>query len=178
MAQAKKRKKFFEVDIPIIKKEMHILGYEIEDLNGKLVKYDLTRLLKGKGTIMQLEVNVKDNKATAIPISTKLMPYFLKRVVRKGTNYVEDSFSTKSKNENVKIKFLLVTRRKVSRAVRKALREKAKKELIDYVKNKDPETLFKDILDNKMQKTLSLKLKKIYPLSLCEIRVFIVEKKI
>ena len=36
--------------------------------------------------------------------------------------------------------------------------------------------MFEEILRNKIQKELSLKLKKIYPLSLCEIRVLKVEK--
>jgi ribosomal protein S3AE len=72
----------------------------------------------------------------------------------------------------------LITRRKVSRAVRKALREKAKEELINYVKNKNTETLFEELLKGQIQKTLSLILKKIYPLALCEIRIFKVEKEL
>jgi ribosomal protein S3AE len=103
------------------------------------------------------------------------MPYFLKRMVRKGTNYVEDSFSTEAKDSQIKIKPFLITRRKVSRAVRKALREKAKKEIISYVKTKTTNEIFEDILENTLQKSLSLKLKKIYPLSTCEIRVIRVE---
>lgn len=176
MAQAKKRKKFFDVSIPIIGKETQLIGYEIQELDGKTIKYDLTRMLKGKGMLMQLKVKVEGDKAIATPKSTKLMPYFLKRVIRKGTNYVEDSFSTKCKDAQVRIKPLLVTRRKVSRAVRKNLRERARKELTDYVKDKNAETLFEEILQNKIQKTLSMKLKKIYPLSLCDIRVFKIEK--
>ena len=176
MAQTKKRKKFFDVSIPIIGKETQLIGYEIGELNGKTIKYDLTRMLKGKAMIMQLKIKVEGDKAIATPRSTKLMPYFMKRVIRKGTNYVEDSFSVKCKDAQIRIKPLLVTRRKVSRAVRKNLREKAKKELIDYVKDKNAETLFDEILQNKIQKTLSIKLKKIYPLSLCEIRIFEIEK--
>ena len=177
MAQAKKRKKFFDVSIPIIGKETQLIGYEIGELNGKTIKYDLTRMLKGKAMLMQLKVKVEGDKAIATPKSTKLMPYFLKRVIRKGTNYVEDSFETESKNSKVRIKPFLITRRKVSRAVRKALREKAREELIKYIKEKEYETIFEDILKNTLQKTLSLKLKKIYPLSLCEIRFFKVIEK-
>lgn len=177
MAQAKKRKKFFDVSIPIIGKETQLIGYDINELDGKTIKYDLTRMLKGKAMLMRLKVKVQGDKATATPRSTKLMPYFLKRVIRKGTNYVEDSFSAKCKDAQLRIKPLLVTRRKVSRAVRKNLRENAKKGLIDYVKDKNAEILFEDLLQNKIQKTLSIKLKKIYPLSLCEIRVFEIEKK-
>ena len=176
MAKEKKKKRFFDVEIPLINKETHLQAYELNELEGRIIKYDLTRFLKGKSMIIKLKVKIDGEKAITIPIETKLMPYFLKRMVRKGTNYVEDSFSTKCKNAQVRIKPFLITRRKVSRAVRKALRNKAKAELIEYIKDKDTETLFDEILKNNIQKQLSLKLKKIYPLSLCEIRIFKIEK--
>jgi ribosomal protein S3AE len=176
MAQTKKKKKFFDVDIPSINKETQLYAYDIKELDDRLLKYDLTRLLRGKSMLLQLKIKVEGNKATAIPIQSKVMPYFLRRMMRKGTNYVEDSFSTKCKNAQIRIKPFLITRKKVSRAIRKALREKAREELINYVKDKNTETLFEELMKNQLQKSLSLKLKKIYPLSLCEIRVFKIEK--
>jgi ribosomal protein S3AE len=178
MAIAKKKKKFFDVEIPVINKTTQLQAFEISELQGKLIKYDLTRLLRGKSMTLQAVVQVKDEKATAKPKEIKLLPYFLRRMVRKGTNYVEDSFSTECKDAQIRIKPFLVTRRKVSRAVRKALREKAKEELINYVKDKNTKEIFEDVLRNQVQKPLSLKLKKIYPLSLCEIRILKVEKEI
>jgi ribosomal protein S3AE len=106
-----------------------------------------------------------------------LLPYFLRRMVRKGTNYVEDSFVTECQDAKIIIKPFLITRRKVSRAVRTALRKKAKEELINYVKDKTSEELFDEVLKNQIQRPLSQKLKKIYPLSLCEIRVFEIKNK-
>ena len=126
--------------------------------------------------LLQSIVKVDKDKAITIPREIKLMSYFLRKMVRKGTNYVEDSFSINCKDAQIRIKPFLITRKKVSRAVRKALREKAHEELTTYVKNKDSKTLFEEIIKNQLQKILSLKLKKIYPLSLCEIRVLKVEK--
>ena len=177
MAIAKRKKKLFDVEIPLIKKTTQLQAYELKELNGKFVKYDLTRILRGKSMMLQLRVKVEGEKATSVPREIKLMPYFLRRMVRKGTNYVEDSFSTECKNAQIRIKPFLIARRKVSRAVRKALRKKAREELINYVKDKNTETLFQEILENRIQKPLSLKLKKIYPLALCEIRVLKVEKE-
>jgi ribosomal protein S3AE len=97
-------------------------------------------------------------------------------MVRKGTSYVEDSFSTSCKDAQVRIKPFLITRRKVPRKIRNSLRLKAREEIINYIKNKTSEELFDEILKNTLQKNLNAKLKKIYPLSLCEIRVFAVEK--
>ncbi|MEK6925987.1 MAG: hypothetical protein AABW50_01780 [Nanoarchaeota archaeon] len=178
MAQAKKKKKFFEVEIPTIKKETQLFAFEIEDLNGRYIKYDLTRFLRGKNMILTSKVEVKNGKAAAISKEIQLLPYFLSKMVRKGTNYVEDSFTVECRDAIVRIKPFLITRRKVARAVRKALREKAREELTEYAKGKTSEALFNDIIQGRIQKPLSLKLKKIYPLSLCEIRILKVEKEL
>ncbi len=178
MAKAKRKKKFFEVDMPLLKRETSLQAYETKELEGRIIKYDLTRFLKGKNTLIQLKVKVDGEKATSTPREIKLLPYYIRRMMRKGTNYVEDSFSTNCKNAQIRIKPFLITRRKVSRAVRKALREKAKEELIKHVKTRDYEKIFEEILKNQLQKDLSLKLKKTYPLSLCEIRVLKVEKEL
>lgn len=177
MAIAKRKKRFHDVEIPLIGKETQLRDYEKESLNGKFVKYDLTRYLRGKNSVMVFKVAADHEKAVAHPRKLQLLPSFLKRMVRKGTNYVEDSFSAECQDNKLRIKPFIITRRKVSRAVRKALRDKAREELTNYVKKKDTNTLFDELLKNSLQKSLSLKLKKIYPLSLCEIRVMKVEEK-
>jgi ribosomal protein S3AE len=177
MAQAKKKKKFFDVEMPLISRQTQMQAYELAELDGRFLKYDLTRALKGKSMMLTLKVKVEGDSAIANPTKVILMPYFLRRMVRKGTNYVEDSFSAKCADNTVIIKPFMVTRRKVSRAVRAALRTKAREELTNYVKDKTAEELFDEVLKNQMQKPLSLKLKKIYPLALCEIRVFEIKTK-
>ncbi|MEK6757896.1 MAG: hypothetical protein AABX88_02095 [Nanoarchaeota archaeon] len=176
MAIAKRKKKFFSVEMPLIEKQTQLQAYDIEDLDGRIIQYDLTRILRGKSMLIQLDVKVQNKEATTTPKQIKLLPYFLKRMVRKGTNYIEDSFSAPCKDAQLRIKPFLISRRKISRAVRKALREKAREELIKYVEDKTSEQVFEDILKNQLQKPLSLKLKKVYPLSLCEIRMLTVEK--
>ena len=176
MAQTKTKQKFFDVEIPSINKTTQVRAFEIEELKNKYIQYDLTRILRGKGMEIQLKIKIEGDKAIAEPTKTKLLPYYMKKIVRKGTNYVEDSFSTSVQNAQIRIKPFLITRRKVSKAVRRSLRNKCKEELIEYVKEKSTNEIFNDILSNKLQKTLSLKLKKIYPLSACEIRVLKIEK--
>ena len=67
-------------------------AYDLKELEGRTIKYDLTRFLKGKSMIIKLKVKVEGEKAIATPIEIKLMPYFLKRMERKGKNYVKDQF--------------------------------------------------------------------------------------
>jgi len=176
MAQAKRKKRMFNVILPLIKKQTQLLGYEVEDLDNRSISYDLTRMLKGKGALIRFHLTVKDDIGIVKADQFELMPYHTHRMVKKGTDYVEDSFVTKCKDTNVKIKPLLVTRRKVSRAVKKALRDKAGEELASWAASRDSQELFEDILRNKIQKELSLKLKKVYPLSLCDIRMIEIVK--
>ena len=176
MAQAKRKQRFFDIDMPIISKDTQLYGFELEDFNNKTISYDLTRLLRGKSVLLKLKIKVESGKATALPTELIVLPYFIRRMMRKGTNYVEDSFSAECKGGKVRIKPFMITRKKVSRAVRKALREKSREFLTDYVKTRNAEELFDELIKNKIQKTLSLQLKKIYPLSFCEIRQFKIEK--
>jgi len=176
MAQTKRKKKFFNVNVPILNREVPLIAYEKDSLKGRIIKYDLTRMLRGKNSLIRLRVVAEGEELTATPIEMILLPYYLKRMVRKGTSNIEDSFSTDCKNAKIRVKPILVSRRKVSRSVRKALREKANEELKNYLKDKNYEEIFEEVIDNKLQKMLSQTLKKIYPLSLCEIRIIKVEK--
>jgi len=178
MAIAKKKKKFFDVEIPILKKETQLYSFTPEELSGRIIKYDLTRILRGKNAILKLDVKIEQGKPTSSARELTILPTFLKKMVRKGTSYIEDSFQTECQNAKITIKPFLIARRKISKKVRKALRIKAHEELIEYVKNKPAEEIFKEVLKNQLQKPLSLKLKKIYPLSLCEIRNLKIEKLI
>jgi ribosomal protein S3AE len=177
MVITKKKKKFFDVEIPLINKQTQLQAYGIEELEKRNIIYDLTRILKGKNLIMGFHIEIKDGQAIALPNKAQILPCYITRMMRKGTNYVEDSFSTACKDTQVRIKPFLITRRKVSRQIRKALRNKAREELKEYAKNKTAEELFEDVIKNSIQRELSLKLKKVYPLSLCEIRILKIERQ-
>lgn len=171
MPKKPQKKKFFEVEIPLIKEKTEVLSYSLEDLKNKTIKIDMARKLKGKSLDLAFKITTKGDKAIAIPKKLTLLPYFIKHMLRKSISYVEDSFKAKTKESNIIIKPFLITRKKVSRVVRKTIRNSAQTWLIDYVKTKSDNKLFEEVLSGELQKALSIKLKKIYPLSLCEIRV-------
>ena len=154
-----KKKKFFEVEIPLIRSKQELLAYSIEDLKDKTIKLDLTRELRGKSIEIIFKIKLEKDKLIASPTKLTLLPFFIRRMLRKSISYVEDSFSTECED-----------------AVRKALRDEAKNWLQDYLKNKSNEAIFSEAISNKLQKSLSLHLKKIYPLALCEIRILNIEK--
>jgi len=178
MAQSKRKQKFWDGEIPLIQKTTYLYAFEPEELEGKTLIYDLTRILRGKGALLTAKVKVEEKEITTIPKEVRVLPYFLRRMVRKGTDYVEDSIVLECRDAKLIIKFILVTRRKVSRRIKNALRERTKKELAEYFKENVVEEIFKDILQGKLQKILSVKLKKVYPLSVCEIKTIRVENQL
>jgi ribosomal protein S3AE len=170
------KKKFFDIEIPLTNSSVELFAYSIDSFDNKTIKLDLTRQLRGKSIEVVFKIKVDGKKASGRPVKLTLLPFFIRRMIRRNISYVEDSFSVECTDAFVRIKPFFITRKRVSRAVRKALRDEAKNWILDYIKNKGYEEIFSDIISNRMQKSLSLKLKKIYPLSLCEIRILELEK--
>jgi ribosomal protein S3AE len=165
------RKKYIEVKIPILNSTEKVLGTP-ESLNKKTIKLDLTRQLRGKGLTMKLKIFNQNKTLIAIPSNIDLSTPYIKRMMRKRVSYIEDSFKAKCANIRVTIKPFLISRKKISRAVRKNLRNTAKEFITEYIKEKDYNEICQEILDGTLQKTMLPKLKKIYPLSFCDIRKF------
>ena len=165
------RKKYIEVQVPFLNENIRVLG-KPEELNNKTIKLDLTRKLRGKGLTIKLRIFNQEGKLYAIPNSLHLASSYIRRMMRKRTNYVEDSFQTSAKDIKVTFKPHLITRKKVSRVVRKNLRNTTKEFLTEYSKENDYMTIAEEVFNGTLQKALLPKLKKIYPLSFCDIRVF------
>lgn len=165
------RKKFIEAKLPILDSEIRILGTP-EELDNKTVKLDLTRKLRGKGLTITFRLFNQEGKLIGIPDKMELISSYIQQMIRKRSDYVEDSFKARCADIRVIVKPLLITRKRVSRAVRKNLRNTAKEFLLEYLKEKDYHEICNEILDSTLQKMMFPKLKKIYPLSFCDLRVF------
>lgn len=165
------KKKYVNCNVPLINSNMRILGTPTE-LKQKTIKLDLTRKLKGKGLTITFQIFENEEKLFAIPKKLELVKPYIQRMMRKRIDYVEDSFSAQTSDLKVTIKPFLITRKRVSRAVRRNLRNTTKEFLIEYVKTRSYNELCEELMDNTLQKTLLPKLKKVYPLSFCDLRVF------
>ena len=165
-----KKKKFQDVEIPLVRLRIELIGDSIEEVKDKTIKLDLTRQLRGKNIEVVFKTYIEKGKIIARPIKITLAPYFIRRIIRKRISYVEDSFLTPSQESMLRIKPFLITRKRVSRAVRRTLRNKARNWLEDYISQKTDNEIFNDLLSNKLQRPLSIILKKTYPLSFCEIK--------
>jgi ribosomal protein S3AE len=165
-----KKRKFISVDVPLINSEIELVGENPEQIKGKTINLDLTRQLRGKSVEVTLKINIEKDKPIAEPIKINLMPYFIRRMIRKKISYIEDSIIIPTQESLIQVKPFIITRKPVSRAVKRTIRNLTKNWLEDYSAERKNKEIFEEILSNKMQKPLSLKLKKTYPLSLCEIR--------
>lgn len=166
------KKGFFEVSAPFTSARIALYASEIAELDGKVVSLDLTRSLRGKSFVMEIKIRVDGDKLVGEPVALELAGSYIRRMMRTGTDYVEDSFEAECKDGKARVKPFMITRNKVSRAIRKDLRITAREFLQGYARTRNAREIFSDLMANKIQRELSFKLKKIYPLALCEIRVF------
>ena len=68
------KKKNFDVEVPLIDTIVQVPSMSLENLNGKTINLDLTRILKGKSLEASFLINVSD-KAVAVPKKISLMPF-------------------------------------------------------------------------------------------------------
>lgn len=165
------KKQFFEIKAPVTATKIQLYAGSLEELDGKVVKLDLTRSLKGKNFELRLKVVKGAEGLEAEPVGLELVGSYIRRMMRTGIDYVEDSFVSEVKDGKMRIKPFMITRNKVSRAVRRELRNNARKFLEGYLRARTAKETFSEVMTNRIQKELFVKLKKVYPLALCEIRI-------
>ena len=166
------KKKFFEVNVPLTATKIFLYATEEQELDGKTIKLDMTKSLRGKSLELKFRIKNNSGELIGIPEKIELNISYIKRAMRTSVDYCEDSFEVESKDSKARIKHFLVARKRVSRGILKSLRNEAKQFLASYIKTRTSHEIFSEIMTNKLQKQLSLKLKKIYPLAMCEIRMF------
>jgi ribosomal protein S3AE len=165
------RKKFVDVRIPILDSSTRVLG-TAEDLDGKTIKLDLTRKLRGKGLTITFKIFNNEGKLVAIPKKMELVKSYIRRMMRKRVDYVEESFTANCKDIKATLKPLLITRKRVSRAVRKNLRNTCREFLVEYAKERTYLEICNELLDGTIQREMLPRLKKVYPLSFYDLRIF------
>lgn len=170
------KKKFIDVKLVPLLVTVPLLALKEEDLVGRVVKLDLTKFLKGKGAEAKFLIVKQDDKVFGDIFSFEMYPSYIRRLIGHNTSIVEDSFVVKAQDSNLRMKLFLITRKKVHRSVRNALRLGAKEFLEKAIGDKTKEKIFQAVISGILQRQLSKKLKKTYPLAVCELRVVKVEK--
>lgn len=168
---AAEKRKFINIEVPLLKTSIEALG-TVSSLTSRTIKLDLSRKLRGKGLNVTFQIMQSNDTLIAIPKKMELLTSYTSKIIRKKLDYVEDSFkATTIDNINLDIKPLLITRKKVSRAVKNKLRITARENILEFVKANTYIDLTESLFNSELQKTILPKLKKVYPLAFCDLRV-------
>jgi len=176
----KKKKKWYSLLAPKEFSNIEIgetLASDEKELLGRKICISLgvvTRQLRKNNVKVSFVVtNVKEGKATTELIGYNLVPTYVKRSVRKGKSKVDDSLILKTKDDvEVVVKPFVVTRNKVTNSVLTQIRMDMRKELKELFAKEKFDDIISRIIKTDIQRGLKNKLKKIYPLSIVEIRYF------
>ena len=171
------KKKYFDVTLEVLNSSIPLLAYTPESLDKRIIRFDLTKILKGKNCEAKYLVHLKDKELFGEIIEFSIYPSFIKKMIGHNISIIEDSFSCPCKDSKLRIKPFLITRKRVHRSVRTELRNKSKEFLVATSENSSKEDFFKNTINGSIQKELSRVLKKIYPLAVSELRVVKIEKK-
>jgi ribosomal protein S3AE len=166
------KSKLQEIKLEIINQVMDVMPIE-----NKIIKLDITKLLRGKGCQARFIIKKQDENYVGELLSLKIYPVYIRRIIRTGTSIVEDSFECRAKDIIFIIKPFIITRKKVHRSLRNRIRIECQAEIKEFCKDKTKEEIFKAVLSAVLQKHLSKKLKKIYPLAFCDIRVIEIKRQ-
>ncbi len=173
---ASEKRKIWDIEVPLMGQNLTALAVNPDTLEGKFIKFDLTRVLKGRNLEANLLITKKDGKLTADFVSLNLLMSYSRRMMRKNISWIEDSFSCKTKDAKVRVKPFMITKKRVHRSVRASLRNTAKEFVTKFAAEKSAENVFDAVISGSLQKELSNRLKTVYPLAFCEIRVLKLEK--
>ncbi|MBT3985514.1 hypothetical protein HOD38_05055 [archaeon] len=114
---------------------------------------------------------VKGNECITDFVSYEILPAHVKRLVKRAKCRVDDSFVVETKDKlKVRVKPLILARDTTQKSVAGALRKTAKEMIIERIGKTDYSEFLNKVLVGEVQRDLKTRLRKIYPLSVAEIR--------
>ena len=123
---------------------------------------------------VQATFDIKDCKDGILHtelIKYHIVPSAVKKMLRRGKNKLEDSFSAVSKDgKKLRVKTVMITRGKATHGVHHELRKRLVEILVKTLSEQNFVDFINDLLTKKTQKTCIALLSKTYPLQMCEVR--------
>jgi small subunit ribosomal protein S3Ae len=142
------------------------LRINLKDLTGSMRDqnvYISFKICKWQGTVLETTTT-----------GYELTPQFVKRMVRKNCNRLDDYFVLTTKDgKSVIVKTLMLTLHKIPRSTRTSLRKQLNLILKEEVGRNTFESLISQLVGNKIQYPAKKKLAKIYPMKEVAIRKII-----
>ncbi len=152
------------------------LGEKPADLMDRVIEANLGEIMKDmkrQNTKLLFKINsIKENRAVADIVGYNIMSSYLRRSVAKIKNRMNDSFSCKTKDGvKIQLKPLLMTRSSVQNSILTAIRHRVRHLLSSEIEKLGYYEAVDAIVGYRLQKMLRDDVKKISPLSVCEIRM-------
>jgi len=184
MAKVIVKKKWYKIIAPKLFNEVEVgetPSIEAKLIEGKVVTanmFVLTDNMKRQNTEVRLLVErVEGEKAFTTPIGMKIIPTSIKRLVRKGKSRLDQAMRGITKDDKVvMVKTLFITKNIVKGSVFSGLQNYSRAFLMKAIQDFTYEELTTKIVTGELQKELREKLSKIYPLKICEIKEFKLER--
>lgn len=181
----RRKKKWFKVVAPKILNhaelgESHV--YAEDDLIGKSLKVNqstITNNMRNQNVELHFKIiSTADQIGQTDLVGITLTGGYLKRLVRKGRDKIEDSFVLKTQNQkDVRVKPVVLTNTRANNKVRQTLRRMAKEFITEYASKQRHDKFFNSIIKNRLQKEMKEHLSDIYPLKYVDIRSALIEGK-
>lgn len=176
----KKKKKWYKVVAPPEFKNLTLgetPASDISEVKGRIFKISLMNLtndLKKQNIVISFKTldNSSQSEIKTESIKYEINKVHIKRLVRKGKGKIDDSFVIETKDKvKVRIKPLLLTRNKTQHNVMTAIRWGAREFIQKEADEKKFSELLMSVVQTDLQRRLKKALKKIYPISISEIRI-------
>ena len=117
-------------------------------------------------------VGVQNDMVTTELTGYRLLPAAAKKMMRRKRNKIEDSFIVESADKKIiRVKPLIVTRGNTTGSVLATMQKLERAFIAKVISQSDIDTLIRDVVQKKLQSSLSQLLRRLYPVGACEIRM-------
>lgn len=180
-----KKKKWFTILAPKVFQERPLgqtCASNPAQLKGRTTSVNLMTLtgnIKKQTTDVLFEiVDSQGEKALTQIKKIELMPAYIKRKVRRNKDRIDASFVCVTKdNKYLRLKPIIITVSKSSRAIQSKLKQKMMEYTIKTVKNQTYDDLINDLINYKFQRTARNLLSPIFPIIDADLRSIVLLKE-
>lgn len=185
IAVKKKKKVWLSIQAPEFMGHA-VLGesnvYEKEELVGKTLGLNLATITndmkKQNINVTFKVVGVHEGKGQTQLVNYVLVPSYIKRLIRRKREKIEDSFLARTKDGKVvRVKPIAITNSDTYNSIITKIRLGMKAMIKNALKEKTFEEFINDLMSMKFQKEMKEKLNKIYPLKYVDVRQILLEEK-
>ncbi|MFH1455811.1 MAG: hypothetical protein ABIF40_02585 [archaeon] len=177
----KHKKKWFTVLAPVEYNSVVVgesMAADADSLKNRIVKMNLmtvTRNMKKQNIIVKFRIkDVKGDKAETELVAYDMNLSYVKRLAKRSKEKIDDSFVTVTKDEvKIRVKPVLFTKSHTTNGVLTDLRKGAQEFIAKYAKDKTFTQFVSALNAGEIQREMKGALKKVYPVSIAEIRALI-----